>query len=192
MDNNLNPIDTNFVVDNNLYRELFESPGIKIINNFIDRSRFELLKKEMMSPLFDWYITGKVPNDETDFNFQFCHVFFNYRFEKSKYFNYLNPVLERLNPIAVNRIKANCVPKTETIQVSGLHVDINEERVIDSNPKTAIFYINTNNGYTLFEDGTKVESVENRICIFPYYMKHTGTTCTDKNQRVVININYTK
>ena len=145
-----------------------------------------------MSPLFDWYITGKVPNDETDFNFQFCHVFFNYSFEKSKYFNYLNPVLERLNPIAVNRIKANCVPKTETIQVSGLHVDINEERVIDSNPKTAIFYINTNNGYTLFEDGTKVESVENRICIFPYYMKHTGTTCTDKNQRVVININYTK
>ena len=71
-------------------------------------------------------------------------------------------------------------------------MDINEERVIDSNPKTAIFYINTNNGYTLFEDGTKVESVENRICIFPYYMKHTGTTCTDKNQRVVININYTK
>ncbi len=166
--------------------------NIKIIDNFIDRFKFERLKNEVMSPLFDWYLTDKVSNDKTDFNFQFCHVFFNSNFDKSKYYNYLIPILEKLNPVSIIRIKANCLPKTEKIHVSGLHIDVNENRVVDSNPKTAIFYINTNDGHTLFEDGTKVDSIENRICIFPFHLKHTGTTCTDKNIRVAININYVK
>ena len=31
---------------------------------------------------------------------------------------------------------------------------------------TSIFYVNTNNGYTKFEDGSIVESVANRMLIF--------------------------
>ena len=57
---------------------------------------------------------------------------------------------------------------------------------------TSIFYVNTNNGYTKFEDGTKVESVANRMVIFPSNMKHIGTSCTDEKTRVVINFNYFK
>ena len=55
---------------------------------------------------------------------------------------------------------------------------------------TSIFYVNTNNGYTVFEDGTKVESVANRMLTFPSNLKHCGTSCTDKNIRSVINFNY--
>ena len=55
---------------------------------------------------------------------------------------------------------------------------------------TSIFYVNTNNGYTKFEDGTKVESVANRMITFPSNMKHTGTSCTDEKKRIVINFNY--
>ena len=55
---------------------------------------------------------------------------------------------------------------------------------------TSIFYMNTNNGYTEFENGAKVESVENRMVVFPAEMKHRGTSCTDKKIRVVINFNY--
>ena len=55
---------------------------------------------------------------------------------------------------------------------------------------TSIFYVNTNNGYTEFEDGTKVESVENRLVTFSLNMKHRGTSCTDEKTRVVINFNY--
>ena len=56
--------------------------------------------------------------------------------------------------------------------------------------KTAIFYINTNDGWTEFENGDKVESVENRIVIFDSQTKHTGTTCTNAKVRVLINLNY--
>ena len=55
---------------------------------------------------------------------------------------------------------------------------------------TSIFYMNTNNGYTIFENGTKVESVANRMITFPANIKHTGTSCTDEKTRVVINFNY--
>ena len=47
-----------------------------------------------------------------------------------------------------------------------------------------------NNGYSEFEDGTKVESVANRMVTFPANVKHTGTSCTDEKTRVVINFNY--
>ena len=57
---------------------------------------------------------------------------------------------------------------------------------------TSIFYVNSNNGYTVFEDGTKVESVANRFVSFPANMKHKGTSCTDEKIRVVINFNYFK
>ena len=50
--------------------------------------------------------------------------------------------------------------------------------------------MNTNNGYTEFENGVKIESVANRLITFPAGMKHRGTSCTDKKIRVVINFNY--
>ena len=68
---------------------------------------------------------------------------------------------------------------------SGFHVDFHYEH-----SRTAIFYVNTNDGYTEFEDGTKIESKENRIVIFPTLIKHSGVTCTDQQNRVVINFNY--
>ena len=56
--------------------------------------------------------------------------------------------------------------------------------------KVSIFYVNSNDGYTEFEDGTRIESVENRLVTFPANMLHTGTTCTNKPFRIVINFNY--
>jgi len=55
---------------------------------------------------------------------------------------------------------------------------------------TAIYSINTTDGYTKFEDGTKCESVANRFCMFPCGTRHTGTTCTKTDRRLVINFNY--
>ena len=47
-----------------------------------------------------------------------------------------------------------------------------------------------NDGYTRFEDGTKIESVANRVAVFESNLKHCGTTCTNTKSRVVINLNY--
>ena len=84
------------------------------------------------------------------------------------------------------RIKVNLRPKSFFNRGSGYHVDGYKCS------HTAIFYINTNNGYTQFENGTKVKSVENRIVCFPSNLYHRGYTCSDELRRVLINFNYDK
>ena len=75
-----------------------------------------------------------------------------------------------------------CTPN-ENI-VSGLHCDMEYDGT------TAIFYLNSNNGYTVFKDGEKVESVANRIVKFPTLKEHSGVSCSDSKRRAVINFNY--
>ena len=56
--------------------------------------------------------------------------------------------------------------------------------------KGAIFYVNTNDGFTVLEDGTEIKSIENRVLLFDPSTKHHSTTCTDKKVRITINFNY--
>jgi hypothetical protein len=110
---------------------------------------------------------------------------FYYKVPVSDRLHLLEPILLKLNPSAILRIKANLTPRADKIIQHGFHVDISHFK-----GKTAIYYINTTNGYTVFENGTKIESVENRMVIFDSTIKHTGTTCTDSRNRCVINFNY--
>ena len=84
------------------------------------------------------------------------------------------------------RIKANLLTRTNNIVINKFHKDFNNKNKLT----TAIYYINTCNGYTLFKDGTKIKSVSNRFVSFDSNLEHTGTSCTDENIRVVINFNY--
>ena len=55
---------------------------------------------------------------------------------------------------------------------------------------TAIYYVNTCDGFTEFEDGTKTEAVANRLVKFPSNLKHRGVSQTDTRFKCVINFNY--
>ena len=88
------------------------------------------------------------------------------------------------------RIKANLQPKTPKIEFTPWHHDIDIGNKLKEDVSTCILYMNTNNGYTELEDGTKIESIENRFAIFSNTLKHRGTTCTDDKKRVVINFNF--
>ena len=85
---------------------------------------------------------------------------------------------------ALIRIKANCYPKTHEIYEHGMHTDFKWTH------KTALFSINTCDGYTKLKDGTKINSVANRILLFDASEEHCSTTTTDTFARVNININY--
>ena len=76
-------------------------------------------------------------------------------------------------------------PRSINAELGKFHRDVKW-----NNWHTAIYYVNDNNGYTEFEDGTIIDSVENRVVIFSSEMLHTGRNCTDENVRVIINLNY--
>ena len=125
--------------------------------------------------------------------FQFVHEFYFSYVPTSPAIKIINPLINKINPSILGKIKANLLTRTPNIIVNKFHVDFE----LNSPEKlkqwtTSIFYVNTNNGYTKFEDDTKVESIANRMITFPANTKHTGTSCTDEERRIIINFNYFK
>jgi hypothetical protein len=162
----------------------------KIIDNFLPKELFDNIKNLLINNVyFPWYLSHGV-SEINDGNIQFCHTFYFNDEKTSSHFNVLEPVLEKFKTNSLVRIKANLLSKTNKIIEHSFHEDIiyNNKNLIAN---TAVYYLNTNNGYTKFKDkNIIVNSVENRMLVFKSNLKHCGTTCTDSDFRVVLNFNY--
>lgn len=157
--------------------------SIKIIDNVLPPPILKELQAVLTAENFPWFLADGV-NFVKDGHRQFFHLFYANKTIVSEFTEFLIPFEKYLKMAATVRIKANLTWKTSTIVEHGFHCDF------DIRCKTAIFYVNTNDGYTVFKSGEKVESVENRLVIFDSWNEHSGTTCTDKDYRIVINFNY--
>ena len=164
---------------------------IEVENNFLSQEKFVEIQNFCMGKELLWQYSDNIDNKNDVEKFQFVHMFYENYQPQSQSMNVLTPILELLRPAAIYRIKSNLLTKTSAIIENKFHVDMGvlpEER--QKQWTTSIFYMNTNNGYTKFENGTKMNSVANRMITFPSNMKHKGTSCTDERTRVVINFNY--
>ena len=164
---------------------------MKIEDNFLKQEEFDKIQKLMDEPSpFPWFYADRIVFDDDVDKFQFIHAFYDNHMPMSPFTNELDSIINIIQPFSIVKIRAKLLTRTPEIVESTFHVDI---PLLEENLKqwtTSIFYINTNNGYTKFEDGTIVESVANRMLSFPANMKHCGTSCTDKRRRIVINFNY--
>ena len=82
------------------------------------------------------------------------------------------------------RVKVNFYPYGETFHRHPYHIDQ------DFSHQGAIFALNTCNGFTEFEDGTKIDSVENRIVFLDASTSHNSTTTTTDIGRYNIKFNF--
>jgi len=161
---------------------------IKIIDNFLNTVEFNNLKTLLLSPNFPWYL-AKI---HTEFKqHQLTHLFVIENKINSNFYKDIENIINKINPLQIMRIKANLLWKDNNVKYHTYHTDYPIDNLVN-NLYTGIYYINTNNGYTKFKNGKKIKSIKNRMIIFPYYLEHTGSTCTDKEMRVVINFNYIK
>tara|TARA_B100000427_G_C15297721_1_gene502647 strand:- start:36 stop:659 length:624 start_codon:yes stop_codon:yes gene_type:complete len=188
---------------------------IQIHDNFLTQTEYEALYNVFNSHEVNWYYDDFINSpidDDSDYNFQFVHPIYHYnengplfledsenwynrlRLIKSSHKKLIDPILSKLNVEVLLRMKFNMNIRTNEIIESNFHVDIGKSLpYLDLNPneyKIAIFYLNNNDGYTLFECGEKIESVANRVVIFDGKLKHCGTSCTNQKNRIVLNINY--
>jgi hypothetical protein len=180
-----------------MFLELFicynkKKTPMQIIDNFLPESVFLSVQEMFLREDFPWFWNnsksfveeGNADNFLCDIlnNHQFIHTFYN---DNSRLSNWnIEPILKLLNVRAIVRVKANLNVRTNNIVTYGFHID----NTFDC--KTAIFYVNSNNGKTIFQNGEEVESIENRMVIFDSGLYHTGTSCTDQKRRIVLNINY--
>ena len=157
---------------------------MKVIDNFLSSYQFKIVESTMMSPDFPWYFTDGINTIPEPQRYQFNHVFSHEgRNESAEFLPIFEPCIRQLGITNLRRIKANLNPRTFFHRSSGFHYDYKDIM-------TAVYYINTNNGWTEFKKGGKVKSVANRIVIFDSNSMHQGVTCTDEKRRVVVNFNY--
>ena len=166
----------------------------KIIDNFIsNKELFNMqslfLDPDIASPIPWYYNAGttgdyelKIKYDVEDY--YFCNLFYVDDKPYSKGFKELKTILDKLNCKSLIRVKGNLYPSTSKRYNHPEHIDYSYSH------KGAIFYVNTNDGFTVLEDGTEIKSIENRVLLFDPSTKHHSTTCTDQKVRVTINFNY--
>ena len=166
---------------------------MKVVDNFLPDYYFKQISNVILTNPFPWYwndVTLYSSHDHHNPNdYQFTHRIFDLVDGGilSNYYSLCDILQLRLGVRKLNRIKMNLRPQTFFHRKGGMHTDLSG---LSSIQKTAVFYVNTNNGWTEFKKGGKVKSVANRIVIFDSNVEHQGVTCTDEKRRVVINFNY--
>ena len=160
---------------------------INLYDNFLSKEHFSYIKENIIdNRYFPWYHNDYKVTPEDNI-VQFTHMFYEKHNKNSEHYKFLEPILNIINPSAIRRIKANITYREKDFKKFELHTDFNDNF---ENQKTGIFYMNTNNGKTVFDTDQEIDSVENRFITFPAYLKHAGTTHTDVPIRCVINFNW--
>ena len=157
---------------------------ITIIKDCLHSDTLKFIKSEMTSGNFSWYYSCVTyPKDP---GFVFTHKFYDMDsgIKSGRFNDLIIPILGNIKWKFLRRIKANCYTKNKNHIKHKFHIDDPVKH------KVALFTINTNNGYTEFENGEKIPSVENTLAIFDGNIKHRSVIQTDENLRINININY--
>ena len=155
---------------------------MNICKNFIDKKKSNEIEKYFLSGSFPWYYAK---NTTTTINKSYMfHSFFNNNQINSNDFYLIEPILNKLKPKNILNIRANlCLRRPMKCK---WHCD---EWTKDLKHKTAIYYVNTNNGFTEFKT-KKIKCIKNTIVTFDANNKHRAILQTDKDARMVINFNY--
>ncbi len=157
---------------------------MEIEDNYLPTKSLKFILDTMSGENFPWYYQS-FKERSSDKDVLLTHLFYNnYPLLSNEWVTMLNPIIEKINPDALIRIKANSYPCTHTVREHKMHIDSPFKCT------TSIFYLNTNNGVTKFINGEVVSSVANRLVTFPTQLEHASSSCSDERVRYNINFNY--
>ncbi|UNH61174.1 DNA endonuclease V [Synechococcus phage S-SZBM1] len=165
---------------------------MQVIDDFLPEEVFTTLCDATINNRdFPLFYDVKLESSSVDptYNFQYVHKFYDDDQPASPYYDVIENIFsQRLGVKSWIRIKLNMTFSTPTCIEWGSHTDV----PVEWNSKTAIFYLNSNNGYTKILDApcATIESVQNRLLIFDGKLQHTAASSTSYGRRFVINFNY--
>jgi len=165
----------------------------KIIDNFLDKKHYEILKGFIQSDAIPWYLklTDTTKDQKTKSNgfFGFCYYNHN-RPDHPLFDEHIGPILHKLKSVSCIQARVNLVLRDKDTIESEYHTDVKSK-----NSMTAILYFTTCNAKTILKVKNKkidIDSVENRILIFNSDVIHKVKYQTDVHKRYVLNLNYVK
>ena len=158
---------------------------MKIINKALTKDKYKHLYEVMNSTDFPWYYSdSSVDGDNISY---FSHLFMKFGKSNSDFTYLVEPFYSLMKPSKLLHIRANLTVSKTKVFKTPFHTDYHEQ---DPKHRTAIFYLNDNNGYTEFKKPKKIiKSEANKFIIFKN-TKHRAVTQNDTDKRIVINFNY--
>jgi len=183
----------------------------EVYDDFLPKDYFEHLDNQILhTNKFRWLFQEKVATNDDELNEQFYFIcsFYNNLHVESDFYYQLRPIFDLLEVKSIIRARAIMYMNQGKLIEHAPHIDMGYEH------KAALIYMNTCNGYTgmvnddwerdfsdpysfknnddeyMFDQGNRVESVANRLCLHDGSVPHYSTTCTDARKRLVLAINY--
>lgn len=157
---------------------------MEVIDNFLSKKDYIDLKNLFFSNYFPWFFHENSCASDPTSQFQFIHAFYGENKINSNFFENLRPLISKLNPLTLHRVKANLNIKTETTIETGEHNDINDSRYT-----SAVFFLNECDGYCRVGN-KKYFSEDNKLIKFKSNTMHAGATPSNVDRRIVLNIVY--
>jgi hypothetical protein len=159
---------------------------ILIIDDLLTIDESDKIESSLLGPWFPWYLWRGVDYDN-DGKFQFVHNFYKDGDWVSYEKDVINPILEKLNPHMLIKIKANLTMRSTAESTFRYHIDVDNKK-----SKTAIYYVNDSDGKTVIKDIETIDCKKNRLVIFPSELFHAGVMhSTDIfGGKCIINFNF--
>lgn len=171
----------------------------EIIDNFLSEEEFYTFKNLIVySKEFPFYIsdivafpknTIEASKENRYWDSYIAHTVYDNDVPHSDSYNlFSNIFIKKFKEMGIFksllRIKVNYYPATEEVKEHHQHVDADYESY------GAVYSLNTCDGFTRLYDGTKIESIQNRIVFFDSSKPHNSSTTSNSKGRYNINFNF--
>ena len=165
----------------------------KVVDDFLPKEHFDKLAKLIVwnNQTINWKLDSQIadPRDDENKSLQYWYAtsigYWNDTPIDTTVWQITRPLVDLIEDFNVLiRIKLNFYPNTQKVLVHKTHIDYPYSH------KGALLSLNTCDGYTLLNDGTKIGSVANRMAYFDPSIPHASTTTSNQKGRFNIQINY--
>ena len=162
---------------------------MRVIDNFLQQEYYEHLYDLISSTEFKWIYQNQVASTNEDpranlDHYYFVHsLFYEYKIESPLYDNFIH-LFKMLNVQFLFRARVLLYVNQGKQIIHDRHTDHGESC------NTALIYMNSNDGFTEFEDGERVDSVKNRLLVFDGSVLHSSSTPTNTKDRMLLSVTY--
>ena len=158
----------------------------KIKKNILKKDKIKEINNIILNDQFPWYLQKKINSlDKTGYGY-FTHSLYLDNKINSRFYEMIIPeIIKSLNIKSLIRARLNLYPKTSKTVKHAYHIDYQFKHI------SAVYFLNTNNGFLFFKNPLKKVKPENNKCvIFDGNHFHCSSSCTDKSHRITLNLNY--
>jgi hypothetical protein len=174
---------------------MIDESKIIITDDYMPQEDFNLIKGFIMGNEMAWYWVGNYGGGYPLME----HIFYSEKrgpelhvgtpMVNTTAFRYVDPLIARIKPAGLVRIRANCNWRTDinTMEQRAWHTDVPFECT------TGIYYLHDSDGCTVLDndgDPLEIETKANRFVEFPSSYQHAATPFTTPERRVLINFNF--